>query len=99
MTDKKIPKQPGWKNIPIGALILEAGNAQKYKTGGWGAFKPVWHSDICSQCLLCWMNCPDASVLVKEGKVVGIDYEHCKGCGICAQICPLKIKAMTMEKK
>lgn len=99
MADKKEQKQPGWKNIPIGGMIIEAGNAKKYQTGGWGAFKPIWHPERCTHCLLCWVSCPDASILVKDGKIVGVDYEHCKGCGICPQVCPLKIKAMTMEKK
>ena len=26
--------------------------------------------------------------VVDDGKLVGIDYHHCKGCGICAQECP-----------
>ncbi|MEA3375521.1 MAG: pyruvate synthase, partial [Chloroflexota bacterium] len=25
----------GWKEIPIGGMILEAGNAVEYKTGDW----------------------------------------------------------------
>ncbi|MDP8292431.1 MAG: 4Fe-4S binding protein [Candidatus Orphnella occulta] len=26
----------------------------------------------------------------------GFDYDHCKGCGICASICP--VKCIKMEK-
>jgi Pyruvate/2-oxoacid:ferredoxin oxidoreductase delta subunit len=28
-------------------------------------------------------------VLAKDGKVTGYDYDHCKGCGICAFECPV----------
>jgi len=34
---------------------------------------------------------------VKDGKMEGFDYEHCKGCGICASICP--VKCIKMEKE
>jgi len=34
--------------------------------------------------------------MVKDGKMVGIDYEHCKGCGICANECPPKASAIKM---
>ena len=80
----------GWKEIPIGGLIVKAGNAEEYKTGDWRTFKPVRDESKCSQCLLCWIYCPDSSIKIKDGEVVGIDYDHCKGCGICAKICPKK---------
>jgi pyruvate ferredoxin oxidoreductase delta subunit len=41
--------------------------------------------------------CPDSSVRLSEGKVTGIDYEHCKGCGICAFECPTDPKAIEMK--
>jgi pyruvate ferredoxin oxidoreductase delta subunit len=35
--------------------------------------------------------------VLKDGKMVGIDLEHCKGCGICAAECPVKGKAIHMK--
>ncbi len=93
MTEKK----KGWKEIPIGGKITEAGSAVKYKTGDWRTFKPVRNEEKCNNCLFCWIYCPDSSIFVKDGKVTGIDYDHCKGCGICARVCPKK--CIDMEKE
>ena len=90
-------KLKGWKEIPIGGMILEAGNSAEYETGGWRTFRPVMDMDACRNCLFCWIYCPDSSVNVKDGKMEGFDYEHCKGCGICANICP--VKCIKMEKE
>lgn len=95
----KTKKEPGWKDIPVGGLILEPGNAVDYKTGGWRTFKPVHDKEKCINCLFCWMYCPDSAIKVEDGKVVGIDLEHCKGCGICAKECPSRVKAIKMEKE
>ena len=92
-------KKDGWKKIPIGGLIIEAGNAKTYKTGGWRTFKPVKDESKCIHCLICWIYCPDSSILVSEGKMVGFDYDHCKGCGICAEVCPKKCIKMEREEK
>jgi pyruvate ferredoxin oxidoreductase delta subunit len=80
----------GWKDLPIGAVIPEPGNAMKYNTGSWRAFRPVWKPENCIQCLFCWIYCPDGAVKVKDGKREDFDYDHCKGCGICANECPGK---------
>lgn len=86
-----------WKEIPIGGVITKAGSAVEYKTGDWRTFRPLRDEDKCVHCLMCWICCPDSSVLVKDKKMVGFDYEHCKGCGICASICP--VKCIKMEKE
>ncbi|MDI6640725.1 MAG: 4Fe-4S binding protein [Elusimicrobiota bacterium] len=86
-----------WKELPIGGKILEAGNARNYNTGSWRTFKPVRNESKCSQCLLCWIYCPDSSVIVSDGKITGFDYTHCKGCGICATACPKKCIEMLKE--
>ena len=92
-------KAKGGREIPIGGLIVDAGNAATYETGGWRTFKPVHDAEKCTSCLLCWVYCPDSAILVAGGKVTGIDYAHCKGCGICAEECPDKVKAITMIRE
>jgi len=87
----------GWKDIPIGGIIEEAGNAQKYETGSWRTYRPIWDEEKCIHCLRCWVACPDSSILLSEGKVTGIDYEHCKGCGICSFECPTDPKTIEMK--
>ena len=86
-----------WQEVPPGSSILEPGNAAEYETGSWRTYRPIYHEDRCTQCLLCWIYCPDSAVKVVDGKVVGFDLDHCKGCGICANECPPKCNAITME--
>jgi pyruvate ferredoxin oxidoreductase delta subunit len=83
-----------WKNIPEGGIITEAGNSTEFKTGWWKTSAPNWDSKKCIQCLKCHFMCPEGAIKVKEGKIVGIDLDFCKGCGICASECP--VKAITM---
>ena len=85
-----------WKTMPVGSVIPEAGNAEKYLTGSWRTYRPVWDSTKCIHCLTCWILCPDSAIQAQKGKVQGIDYEHCKGCGICAHECPDKVRALSM---
>ncbi|MGQ9626356.1 MAG: 4Fe-4S dicluster-binding protein [Anaerolineae bacterium] len=89
----------GWKDIPLAGLILEAGNAAHYKTGAWRAFRPVWGEAKCVQCFICWVYCPDTSILTQNGQVLGFDLEHCKGCGICAAECPVNKKVRREAEK
>jgi pyruvate ferredoxin oxidoreductase delta subunit len=91
-------KKEGWKELPIGA-VLKCSTAISYNTGNWRTFRPIWDEKKCIHCLQCWLYCPDFSVLVKEGKMNGFDYEHCKGCGLCVYICPVKGKAISMAKE
>ncbi|MEK7822766.1 MAG: 4Fe-4S dicluster-binding protein [Nitrospirota bacterium] len=94
-------KEPLWKKLTPGSVVLEAGSAVKFKTGSWRAFRPKFIEENCIHCLFCWMFCPDMSVIVKDGKMTGFDYDYCKGCGICAFECPGKKgnKAIAMEEE
>jgi len=92
-------KKLGWKEIPEGGLIIKAGNSATYETGSWRSARPVRDVDKCTNCLICWVYCPDSSIFTSDGKLTGIDYSHCKGCGICAEECPVKAIKMLDEKE
>lgn len=83
---RDIDKWP-WHRHPMGLASLEPGNSVAVNTGSWRSRRPIWNHDKCTHCLRCFIYCPDACIQVQEGKMVGIDYFHCKGCGICAEEC------------
>ena len=87
------------KEFPRGGYILNPGNAAEYQTGEWRSMRPVWDKDKCINCMFCWLFCPDLAIIVEEGKVKGIDYKYCKGCGICSHECPDRAKAIRMIKE
>jgi pyruvate ferredoxin oxidoreductase delta subunit len=66
------------------------------ETGLWRSMRPVLDREKCVSCLKCWVQCPDASVVVDESaRVVGINEYFCKGCGVCRAVCP--VGAITMR--
>ncbi|MCL5108280.1 MAG: 4Fe-4S binding protein [Chloroflexi bacterium] len=96
---ENLSELPCVSEVPLGGILSNVGNSAQYRTGSWRTQRPIFKADICTNCLLCWINCPDGSIAVAEGKVTGIDEMHCKGCGICAYVCPTKpTKAMSMEQ-
>ena len=93
MADKK-----GAKDLAIGGLILEAGNAKEYETGSWRTYKPVLRKEDCINCFFCWIFCPDSCVIVEDEDMKGFDYHICKGCGVCAKECPKDCIEMVLDE-
>ncbi len=86
-----------WWLLPEGGVIPRGGTAAAVRTGAWRTTqRPVLDLQACIHCLRCWIWCPDASILLEGERVTGVDYEHCKGCGICEQVCPPKVHAIRM---
>jgi pyruvate ferredoxin oxidoreductase delta subunit len=86
----------GWKSIkPAG--ITEPGSAEELRTGDWRSQRPIHNMEKCIHCLLCFIYCPDCSIVVEGEKFKEFDYYHCKGCGICASVCPVFAISMKEE--
>ena len=90
-----------WQELPPGAIISDPGNSRSFHTGSWRSYKPIWITENCIQCMLCWLYCPDMSVKTDNGKRGDFDYDFCKGCGLCARECPGKkgLKAVVMKEE
>jgi len=85
------------KKYPIITSISYPKKGAMGKTGTWRVFKPILDQNKCVKCLQCWIYCPEATIIRKEDNSVEIDYEYCKGCGVCANVCPTKAITMVRE--
>jgi Pyruvate/2-oxoacid:ferredoxin oxidoreductase delta subunit len=59
-----------------------------------------FHCGLCDQCDNCYLFCPDVSVLrdLREGSRE-INYDYCKGCGVCVVECPRNVMVLEDEPR
>ena len=93
---KDINEKTPWQGLTPGGEIYEPATSLMFNTGDWRTQTPVFIESKCKQCLLCVPYCPDSSLPVLYGRLVGVDYYHCTGCGICAEVC--SFGAITMKE-
>jgi pyruvate ferredoxin oxidoreductase delta subunit len=90
VTVKKPSKQDN--EMPI-TPASKPQNGAGGKTGTWRTFKPELDKKSCKKCGNCTLYCPEACI----DKNYDIDYDYCKGCGICANECLSKSIKMVRE--
>ncbi len=62
--------------------------------------KRCFSCGICTNCERCYLYCPDVCVVLPLGEAEGyqVDLDYCKGCGLCAAVCPRGVITMDKEK-
>lgn len=89
----------GWKELEVGAVVVEPANSREYRTGDWRTGgHPVVDTSRCTKCTLCYIYCPDGAIERSEEGYFLPNLTYCKGCGICAEECPVHCIEMTEEE-
>ncbi len=90
------------REITPGPVVERPATSLENLTGGWRSFIPKIDIDKCVGCLNCWIYCPEGCITRYEDEnkklKVKINYDYCKGCGICAEVCPVK-DCIIMERQ
>jgi 2-oxoacid:acceptor oxidoreductase delta subunit (pyruvate/2-ketoisovalerate family) len=93
-----MPPLKDWQTLEAGGTVLPQEAVQPH-TGGWRTgVKPSIELSKCVDCLLCWLHCPDSAVILRGEAFERFDYDYCKGCEICASVCPTDAITMVAEE-
>jgi pyruvate ferredoxin oxidoreductase gamma subunit len=78
--------EPGERSAPD---VRAPATSVQVRTGLWRTHRPVIDRDVCRRCAwVCGTFCPDGAISVDALGQPVIDYDHCKGCLVCAAVCP-----------
>lgn len=70
-------------------VIHTPATSEAVPTGLWRVVRPVVDLSRCRRCAwICSTLCPDGTISVDAEGFPVIDYQHCKGCLVCASSCP-----------
>ena len=84
--------------IDEGGIMALPKTSRNFKTGSWRTLKPKIDESKCIHCAACVLNCPENCINITKDKKRGeINFDYCKGCGVCSSVCP--VKAITMENE
>lgn len=94
--EEKARKEAGYNLSPERVLGFEEVERGYSEEEALEAASRCFKCGTCDECDNCSIFCPDMAV-IKRGTTREINYEYCKGCGICVHECPRK--AMVMEEE
>jgi pyruvate ferredoxin oxidoreductase gamma subunit len=87
--------RPAWVDLALEGSEVSApdihggATSVEVRTGLWRTVRPVIDYEHCNRCSwICATFCPDSAISTDPDRTHRIDYDHCKGCMICAAVCP-----------
>lgn len=80
-------------------VVVQPGTTRDQKKTGWRIYQPRFLQKECIGCQACWRCCPEGAVYRIDKKKYSSDMDACKGCGICAEMCPVDDIAMVLEEE
>jgi 2-oxoacid:acceptor oxidoreductase gamma subunit (pyruvate/2-ketoisovalerate family)/2-oxoacid:acceptor oxidoreductase delta subunit (pyruvate/2-ketoisovalerate family) len=86
---KELPMGVAGVPIKTAAGPVGPGSFVENKTGSWKVFRPEYDKEKCTMCNFCWFYCPEGCIYRKDDHM-DFDMDYCKGCGICANECPVE---------
>ena len=88
-----------WTELRPGGVVVRDESEQP-RTGGWRTgLKPAADLELCVDCLLCWLYCPDSAIELDGTAFAGFALDYCKGCELCAVVCPTGAIDMVPEER
>lgn len=82
---------------PVYGVVVQPGTTREEKKTGWRIYRPRHLQEECIGCRECELLCPDGAVFRLGKKKFDADMDACKGCGICAEMCPVDDIEMVLE--
>ncbi|MDH3670199.1 MAG: (4Fe-4S)-binding protein [Gammaproteobacteria bacterium] len=97
-------EMPGWTKMEEGLVIRGMAGQQEVpgRDGGYvptrnptfkkfstRTMRPVVNFDTCTQCKICWLQCPDSCFDITPDGFYDANMEACCGCGVCEAVCPV----------
>ena len=95
--EQKLKNMPSWEEIAPALIEFGPKVSERnigFKTSFARTFRPVIDENKCINCKLCQIFCPDGAI---DYDPIKVNYEYCKGCGICARVCGSKAISMPHE--
>lgn len=79
-------------------VVVQPGTSRDQKMTGWRIYRPRFLQKDCIGDRACELCCPDGAVYRIDKKKYDADMDACKGCGICAEMCPVADIVMELEE-
>jgi len=95
----RVECMPRWEVLAPGLIEFNQKPGERnigFKTSFARSFRPVQDPRLCINCKLCHIFCPDGAI---DFDPISVDYDYCKGCGICSTVCGPKAITMVHELK